>query len=350
MKKILSLLIVGLFYFSTMFAQVNMDNYVTLTMATGKTYNFSIGGAVANTPIRVSDGTNTVDANVGDIWSGTSVPFTTANSTVTLYGDIANILLAWNANSITGIDISNSNTLKVLNFNGSATLANGLNVISSSIELMSIEFASMPFIDVSQAPKLQTAEFYSNKLKKLDISNNPNIRRINIGNNLFTACGIDSLFHQLPVNTVVPPADVRDYRVNVSYAPGGVENNGAMQVAVDGCRETIATNKNWRVTNSVNVDIVNEGYYTCPIIYTDVKSINSVQFSVFPNPAKDFVTLSAASEIQKIQMYDLVGKLLLNVENLNSNELTLPITASPGTYFIKLSSKEGNGVQKIVVE
>lgn len=351
MKKILSLLTVGLFYFSTIFAQVNMDNYFTLTVATGKAYNFLIGGTVANTPIRISDGTTNVDVTVGTMWSNTSVSFTPTNSTVTFYGDIAVLTYAWaGPTSVTNMEISKSNTLVSLNLAGSATFVNGLTVVSSSLEMLAIEQAKMPFIDLTQAPKLQTAEFYSNNLKKLDISHNPDIRRVNIGNNLFTECGIDSLFHQLPINTITP-TDVRDYRVNVSYAPDGVENNGPMQVAVDGCRDTIATNKNWRVTTSNNINIINEGYYTCPeFVYSGVELLNSIKFSLYPNPVKDLVTISAMSEIQKIQIYDLVGKLLLNVENINSNELTLPITTNPGTYIIKLSSKEGIGVEKIVVE
>ena len=70
-----------------------------------------------------------------------------------------------------------------------------------------------------------------------------------------------------------------------------------------------------------------------PVI-TDINDIeNANQFNLYPNPAKDFINIETNSVINKIQIVDLAGKVLIEEENSSSMSIT---SLSKGIYFAKL--------------
>ena len=70
--------------------------------------------------------------------------------------------------------------------------------------------------------------------------------------------------------------------------------------------------------------------------------------SIYPNPAKDFVNISANEKIDLIRIYDLTGRIVLqstpNRENLNLNVTDL----SKGVYLVKLNAGDKESTIKLI--
>ncbi len=82
---------------------------------------------------------------------------------------------------------------------------------------------------------------------------------------------------------------------------------------------------------------------------TDVEEIAEVPVSVFPNPAKDVITIQTQEEILSVEMYDALGRLVKSLENITSRRVDVSDVAS-GSYFLKVQTKEGIGSVPVVVE
>jgi uncharacterized repeat protein (TIGR01451 family) len=75
---------------------------------------------------------------------------------------------------------------------------------------------------------------------------------------------------------------------------------------------------------------------------------NSVK--VYPNPAKDVVSITADSTITSIQLYDIQGRLLQS-GTVNDMDTTLDLSSrGSGMYFVKVVTEKGMKVEKIVKE
>jgi hypothetical protein len=71
---------------------------------------------------------------------------------------------------------------------------------------------------------------------------------------------------------------------------------------------------------------------------------------VFPNPAKDFLTIHSKEPILALALYDLNGRLIYRTENINQITASINILKlSNGIYYLKLFTSEINDVQKIVI-
>ena len=86
--------------------------------------------------------------------------------------------------------------------------------------------------------------------------------------------------------------------------------------------------------------------------WDDVEEIESVvNCSIYPNPAKDFVKLSAIScQLSAVRVYNYLGMLVEEIE-VNSNEVEINTSVyNTGIYFINIETESGSVTKKIVVE
>jgi len=80
--------------------------------------------------------------------------------------------------------------------------------------------------------------------------------------------------------------------------------------------------------------------------------INSIQagknnISIYPNPAKDNVTITATSQIETLEVYNMLGQRVVSQVN-NTNKLILNLNGlAPGIYSIRIN---GCFVQKLIKE
>ena len=83
--------------------------------------------------------------------------------------------------------------------------------------------------------------------------------------------------------------------------------------------------------------------------YEYILSVNDnflLDFSVYPNPTKGILNIQSTTSISQIEIYTLLGQLVLS----NSNKNTIDISSvSQGLYFIKVKDENGNfGTKKVV--
>ena len=77
-------------------------------------------------------------------------------------------------------------------------------------------------------------------------------------------------------------------------------------------------------------------------------SFNSIfKFSMFPNPAKDIVTIATETELKSVEIYSLQGQKVIT-----SVSKTIEINNLPsGVYFVKVTAIEGlSNTKKLIIK
>ena len=70
--------------------------------------------------------------------------------------------------------------------------------------------------------------------------------------------------------------------------------------------------------------------------------------SVYPNPTNSIVTIKCNNSMQSVQLYDVQGRLL-QTQIINNQTTTVDLSQqSSGIYFVKVTSENGEKVEKIV--
>lgn len=97
-------------------------------------------------------------------------------------------------------------------------------------------------------------------------------------------------------------------------------------------------------TDTVKVEVVNKGM-------TNVNSEASTNFSIYPNPAEDFIIIPyesngfSSADSEKVQFFDIFGKEISDIlpePYANGKELKIDISGlSAGVYFVKLNANNG---------
>ncbi|WP_339887303.1 PQQ-dependent sugar dehydrogenase [uncultured Flavobacterium sp.] len=92
------------------------------------------------------------------------------------------------------------------------------------------------------------------------------------------------------------------------------------------------------------------------IVDTSTASTTSFEnsgFSLYPNPAKNSITISSseASFAKQIQVFDVSGKLLLSKEVLQNKTNTIDVTSlSNGVYIVNVTTIDGNNYSSKLVK
>jgi hypothetical protein len=95
------------------------------------------------------------------------------------------------------------------------------------------------------------------------------------------------------------------------------------------------------------------GYYPSHLVWfenSDAVSVieNEVQdFSIYPNPAHEKVTIASELPFPKIEVYDVLGKLVLTESNSNQIDFT---SCKSGMYYLRLEDVHGNQTSKKIIK
>lgn len=81
----------------------------------------------------------------------------------------------------------------------------------------------------------------------------------------------------------------------------------------------------------------------------DQQKKDITQFSVYPNPSQNKVSLISDETLISIEVYTMSGCLVLSRSNLNSKHISLKHNLSSGNYFIKAFSENQVSVKKLIV-
>ncbi|MCF8380547.1 MAG: T9SS type A sorting domain-containing protein [Bacteroidales bacterium] len=71
---------------------------------------------------------------------------------------------------------------------------------------------------------------------------------------------------------------------------------------------------------------------------------------IYPNPVADVLSIDNSSSISNVTLIDITGKLLMNMDNLNNNQIRINMSNfKTGIYYLKITSENGqNKVHSIV--
>jgi hypothetical protein len=93
---------------------------------------------------------------------------------------------------------------------------------------------------------------------------------------------------------------------------------------------------------------------TATVIVTDLVSVENItlqpEIKLFPNPAKDNLTIQSNVFIKGITVYDMLGKIVLHnkvnsfTQNIGLNNM------QQGMYFVKVESATTSTTQKVIIE
>ena len=76
-------------------------------------------------------------------------------------------------------------------------------------------------------------------------------------------------------------------------------------------------------------------------------NFEDLKITVYPNPAKDKLTISGITENSKIEIYSLTGMKILNLNCIN--DITIPLSFSSGIYSIKISTESKSAVKRLII-
>ncbi len=111
-----------------------------------------------------------------------------------------------------------------------------------------------------------------------------------------------------------------------------------------------ATVFNTSSTSVVFDNLVSRASATDTLLESAKFTSNTVDFSVYPNPANDVVNISNSTSaiISNVEMTDLNGRVVKNV-TLNATEGQINISdLSTGVYMMNVSSDQGTSTKKII--
>ena len=196
-------------------------------------------------------------------------------------------------------------------------------------------------LDVTKNTALEVLGCYNNQIKALDVTkntaltklycyNNPQLNSLNIvGNNAikniyiygcnFSACGLDSIFRDLPQCLPTDSAKIL------------IKSNSSTNPGTDGCRDTIASHRNWAVLNfkgNNSMDTIKNSFYTC---VPNMNLNRAIRLGVVSGQTIS-VAIKAAANNTHIRVISGATDTILTV-GLSWKSLQLPARADSMVFF-----------------
>jgi hypothetical protein len=258
--------------------------------------------------------------------------------TVLTLGELDNLIyLTCNVNQLTSIDASGFDSLK--NVECSHNSLTSLNVSGSTqIEDLRCNSNNLTSIDVTTLNNLTLLDVSVNDLTEIDLSNQQLLEDFWCIYNEFTTLDVTSCMFLDTLDIRFNEDLVSLYMKNGSNETLGLAIN--LNLALVCCDEDEVT----YVQNLGGLPA------TAVVVSADCQlSTNEVTLQErisYPNPVNDLLHFNPSLGIEKIEIYDLSGRLLL-AKTTSENQVTLN-GFSTGTYIVKMHSNQHILTEKII--
>jgi len=233
---------------------------------------------------------------------------------------------------LTSIDISNNFNLKILNVS-----QNSLTELDLSNNILLEElYCGNPSDDT----------WPQNQITKIDLSNNPNIRVV-YAENMYTikSINIKNQNNNADIKIDVSIIHYVDLWAYPDYDPNDIYN--AVCIEVDD-NQSASNNQfpysEWNIIKNHTAIIFTDNAEECVL---NKPAFSQSNIKIYPNPVSDILYFDTTQEINKVILFDLLGRKIIeqnNVKNISVSNL------QKGTYILKLSSDQGVKTKKVVVE
>ncbi len=143
-----------------------------------------------------------------------------------------------------------------------------------------------------------------------------------------------------------------EYTADQIYIPINPEEETSDLVA----RNNMVTIQHWYTENDAgNLAYICDYLYKYDTIYntaTTTHPLDAVNIRVYPNPASELITIVGNNTIiNKIDVVDNTGKIVLNSSNLNKQEAKLDISSlKTGIYYLRLATSKGVVTERLMVK
>lgn len=97
--------------------------------------------------------------------------------------------------------------------------------------------------------------------------------------------------------------------------------------------------------STINAIYVNSLTITKNDAVLSTPTFNNFEFSMSPNPANNVLTINSKETLNKVEIFNLLGKRVLSTTNTNNINVS---SLSKSVYLVKLSSNKGVSTKKLV--
>ena len=235
-------------------------------------------------------------------------------------------------------------------------------VLTSDIDTVITLDVSFKGIDnltgIEDFAALESLDVTSNDLTILDVSNNIQLKEIYASNTGTDNLQISSLDLSNNINLELLHCENLFYLESLNLKNG---NNSILTVVLV-CEEEGESCELiylYCVTVDDEVAAMNDEFpYTwwaiaADFVYSEdctlaVDDNLQSQFVIYPNPTSDIINISSGEPINKIKVFDALGRLVLEEDN-SSNQIDVTCL-STGLFFVKIETDQGTLVKKIIKE
>jgi Leucine-rich repeat (LRR) protein len=246
--------------------------------------------------------------------------------------------LACGYSQISSLNLTNNTQLKSLITSQNPALTN-LNVSNNTLlELIRCENNGLTSLNVDSNIALKTLYCSQNTISSLNLSNNSNLELLNCFSNQITTLDLsnNSSFISLSCQSNQLTSINLKNGNNTNVTSIATTNNPNLTcIQVDDAA--------YSTTNWTNVDAQTSFSENC--ISLNTESFESTYTNIYPNPASNYISIETPLEVIKVELYNILGKLVLNENTPNK----INISNFPnGLYIIKIHTTESIVSKKIL--
>lgn len=190
---------------------------------------------------------------------------------------------------------------------------------------------------------LLTLECSFNSLSSLNLTNNTSLDYLDCGANEITSLDLTYnyyLTHMYCYNNLLTTIDLRNFNNQYLTYFSSLNNPNLSCIYVD---QVTWCQENWTDVDAHTHIVANET--ACSM---DVLSFSkSIKCSIFPNPTKDSFVIYSPKSILKVELYNILGKLVKSFPLQNSYSVRdLP----KGIYLVSINAKQTKTTKKLILK
>lgn len=133
----------------------------------------------------------------------------------------------------------------------------------------------------------------------------------------------------------------------VTSNAGGAETFSSGSITGNGETFTHTFANIGATTYKCNVHAMMQGTITVDAV-AGVRDTSKITFDAFPNPVVDILTITSDSVIDRIEMYDINGRQIMNSKSGNQTSKIYMSGFTSGTYFVKVVAGGGSKTVSVV--
>lgn len=245
-------------------------------------------------------------------------------------------------NDFTGIQDFTS--LEGIRFNVTNATFIDFGNLTNLIDIEGISNTNLEFIDISGCENLETFIMSSTNLNTIVLPLTTTLEVFSCTNGMLT--NLDLSFYSALTSISVGDNQLQSLNVangnntNVTFF-SSTGNSDLTCIIVD---DVTYSEVNWTFIDPTTTFVASQE--ECDELSVD--QFNLFDFSVYPNPTTDFFYLETDTQIYKIDVFNLNGKI---VKSFNSNQNIYPVNElSKGIYIINIMSSLGKSTQKLIID